>query len=137
MKPLHTTILIGLGGLALGYWAGKASPTVAPAPKPGPTPFLPPIPNPNRPPVPPVTDPTALANYAAQVLAQANADPTSVDPNAMDQAAAECDQLGLTQIAAALRQGAATARQRQGTLPGPAPQPMPAPIPVPAAIPKI
>jgi hypothetical protein len=120
--------LLAAGVLGVAYFVLKPTATAAPAnggllppiPNPQPQPLPGPAPAPAPPnvlPVPPVTDPAALTAYVNQVLAQAAANPQSVNPAALDQAATELDQLNMPAQAAAVRAAAAAARAAQGGQP--------------------
>lgn len=112
--------LITIGVLGTAYFVFK--PSAAAAPSNGGGGLLPPIPNPQPQPapapnVPPVTDPAALTAYVNQILTQVAANPRSVDPAALDQAAAELDQLNMPAQAAAIRAAAVTVRAALGQVP--------------------
>lgn len=135
MKPAVTILLTAAAALGAGYLVGHMAAPAAPAPAPQPNGgLLPPIPNPQfnpNQPVPPATNADALRAYTTQLLQQAATNPTSLDPTAMDQAAAELSSLGFTNEATAVTAAAAAVRAAKGMLPLPnVPQPAPAPGPV-------
>lgn len=143
MKPAVTILLTAAAALGVGYLVGHVASPAVPAPSPTPQPnggLLPPIPNPQfnpNQPVPPATNADALRAYTAQLLQQAATNPTSLDPVAMDQAAAELSSLGFTNEAASVTAAAAAVRAAKGILPMPnAPVvPQPAPVTGPVRVP--
>lgn len=127
MRPSATTALlvpaVALGAILLARAFGSKTPADPNKP----------VPNPQAP-----TNVDVLKQQLDDLLAQANANPLSVDPDAMEQLAVQLDEAGLHAEAARLRLAEITARGAQGPHGGgtftPAPG-MPAPPPPPPAVP--
>jgi hypothetical protein len=103
-----STTLLLVGGLAtialLAMSGGSSAPAPQPAPPPGPLPGPGPNPNPNI---------DVLRQELNRLLAQADVDPNSVNPDEMDVVAGELLVFGLVQESATLRAKAAEVRAKQ------------------------
>jgi len=130
MKPYKTALVVGLGVLGIGaIFAARSSQAAPPGPTPpGPTPPGPsPAPGPGPGPVPPPSNLDQLRAFESQLLAAVAANPAdpNLDPNAMRQAAAEFDSLGLKPEGDKLRAAAAAVDAARGGLLPPIPNPTP------------